>query len=124
MGDGSRGAPSWGRSRRSSCTAAHLPRDGDLALQRLPEDTTWRTDPSRYGEEEEDAAQPGATAEGSQEAEMRENRSPPSRGSPHGLSLRHSTCWAAWPRPALQRGRARTPRVQVLPASVQTLLLS
>lgn len=59
MGEGTRGAPSWGGSQWSSCTAARLPRDGDLALQWLPEDTTWRTDPSRYGEEEEDAAQPG-----------------------------------------------------------------
>ena len=83
--------------------------------------TTWRTDLIKCGEE--DVAQPGATAEGSQEAEMLENCSPPSRDSPHGPSLCPRHLLGCWPRPALQRGRARAPWAQVLPASIQTPLL-
>lgn len=47
--EGSRGAPRWGGSRWSSCRAARLPRDGDLASQWLPEATMGKTDPSRCG---------------------------------------------------------------------------
>lgn len=120
--EGSQGAPRWGGSRWPSCTAAHLLWDGDLALQRLPAATKWRTDLIRCGEEE-DMAQPGATVEGSQEAEMLENRSPPSRGSPHRPSLCPRHLLGCCPQPAPQRGRARAPRAQVLPASIQTFLL-
>ena len=92
--------------RKDLFSAAHLPWDGDLALQRLPTATTWRTDLTKCGEEE-DVAQPGATAEGSQEAEMLENCSPPSRDSPHGPSLCPRHLLGCWPRPAPQSSRHR-----------------